>query len=94
MRVLSIVLLSCAFATTAIANRTSYDGFKVYSVQLNSAEQWNVLMTLQEELDFWEGPAKNRPFRVMVNPTTIPSFERILGEFGILSDVIIDNVEE
>lgn len=92
MRLL-FVLLSCA--AVALAAQKSYDGYKVYSVQLQNAEQLEAFMGLQKyDIDFWDSPNKaNKPFRVMVQPETVSTFESFLGDHEINADIIIDNAQ-
>lgn len=93
MRLL-LVLLSCA--AVALAAQKSYDGYKVYSVTLNSAEQLSALVALEKyDIDIWDSPnMMNTPFRVMVQPDMIDTFEAFLGEHDIPSDIIMANAGE
>lgn len=90
MRLL-LVLLSCA--AVALAAQKSYEGHKVYSVQLQTAEQLDAFMGLQKyNIDTWDSPNKaNKPFRVMVEPGMVNTFEQFIGDHHIFADIIIDN---
>lgn len=90
MRLL-LVLLSCA--AVALATQNSYEGYKVFSVQLQNAEQLQAFMGLQKyNVDLWDSPNKdNKPFRVMVEPDMVNTVEKFLGEHEIFADVIMDN---
>lgn len=71
---------------------TTYDGFKVYSVQLQNLVQLDALMNLG--IDFWDSPNQvNKPFRVMVEPSALPIFEKIIADHKIAADVIIEDVQ-
>ena len=87
------VLLSCV--AVALATQKSYEGYKVFTVQLENAEQLEAFMGLQKyEVDFWDTPNKdNKPFRVMVQPAMLDTFERFLGDHFIQSDILIENAE-
>lgn len=90
---LPFVWLSCLVVT--LAAKKSYDGYKVYSVQLRNAEQMNAFMSLRDyDIDSWDSPNQiNQPFRVMVGPSTINVFETVLGRHDIFADIIIDDVQ-
>lgn len=71
---------------------TTYDGFKVYSVQLQNLGQLDALMNLG--IDFWDSPNQvNKPFRVMVEPGALAIFEKIIADHKIVADVIIEDVQ-
>lgn len=93
MRLL-FVLLSCVVAV-ALASPKSYDGHKVYSVTLKNAEQLEVFMGLQKyNIDMWDSPNKNnKPFRVMVQPNLVNTFESFVAEHEISAELIIDNAQ-
>lgn len=92
MRLL-FVLFSCA--AVVLAAQKSYDGYKVYSVQLQTDEQLDAFMSLQKyNIDIWDSPNKaNKPFRVMVEQKMIVTFESFLGDHNINSNIIIENAE-
>lgn len=94
MRLL-FAILSCA-AAVALASSTqqkSYDGYKVYSVQLTSEDQLTAFMGLQKyNIDVWDSANKNgKPFRVMVQPQMIETFENFLVDHQITSEIIVEN---
>lgn len=83
-------ILFCA--SIALGHR-SYDGYKVYSIQLQTVNQLQSLIDLPY-IDTWDTPnMANKPFRVMVDPYSIESFERFLGDHHISSKIIIENAE-
>lgn len=93
MRLL-LVLLSCA--AVALAAQKSYEGYKVYSLQLQNAEQLEAFTGLQKYgIDSWDSPNKaNKPFRVMVAPSMVSTFETFLVDHNIASSIVIENAEE
>lgn len=84
------------WATVSLADRRSYDGDKVYSVQLNHTNQLAALMRLTKfNVDIWEKPKVNgQPFRVRVPSGVVNTFEGFVGENGVASDVVIEDVSE
>lgn len=95
MRLL-LVLLSCACFSLGIAAPKSYDGYRVYSVQLQTDSQLNSIMSLQkktQEIDFWDHPSKaERSSRVMVAPAFFNNFETFVKEQEINAQIIIEDV--
>lgn len=71
---------------------TTYEGCKVYSVQLQNLVQLDALMNIG--IDFWDSPNQvNKPFRVMVEPNALPIFEKIIEDHKIVADLIIEDAQ-
>lgn len=93
MRVI-LVLVLCA--AVCLASQKTYNGYKVYSLQLSNSNDLAALMDLENyAIDFWERPNhNNNPFRVMIPPQMVPQFEVFLRDHGVSYIIVIENVQE
>ncbi|XP_053672395.1 carboxypeptidase B-like [Anopheles nili] len=88
----AFVLLALAvLVQNSSAEQVSYRNYKVYSIQVDSAEQHALLKRWEnaEGVDFWDRAGR----RVMIHPSLKEAFERFLTMNKFTHELIIEDVE-
>ncbi|KAK4877363.1 hypothetical protein RN001_009869 [Aquatica leii] len=91
-----LTIVFWAVVLAACAEKVSYDGYKVYRLNLTNQKQLSVLTKLVDNslIDFWSTlRLSSKPVDVMIHPKVDPMFTWILNSQGIHHEVLIKNVE-
>lgn len=92
MRLLILLIL----ATSAIAQRVSYENYKVYQVIPSNEEHLKILKMFENtpSIDFWTGVYRSiQPVNIMVPPKLQSNFEAVLTQHQIDYKMVVENVE-
>ncbi|XP_018567127.1 carboxypeptidase B [Anoplophora glabripennis] len=97
MKLSPFYLVTLLGLATAAQERFSYDGYKVYSVTINSIQEAELLdvFSYDQRFDFWsKHRIVGKPIDVMISPSGQDEFESTLNYHNIKFEVMINNFEE
>ncbi|XP_037958092.1 zinc carboxypeptidase-like [Teleopsis dalmanni] len=82
----------------AATEKVRYDNFKVFNLKISNKIQLAVVemfKSLEKSYDIWkEYDSSSKEVHVMVNPTILKYFEKLIKLFGFESELMISNVQD
>jgi carboxypeptidase A2 len=93
---LLIIVLAAAFAC-AIAEKTSYRGYKLLDLHLKSQKHIHLLQKLEDNPDFdlWGKLSRNgEPVKVLLSPAAFAKYARLFKRHGITYDIVREDYQE
>lgn len=95
---MKLVFVLAALVAVALAEKSRYDFYRVYTVQVNTLEQLDMLRMVQEQdlsYDFWTDVQDiGRPVDIMVPPHKLGEFSDLMDKNAFEHNIKIRNVQE
>lgn len=94
MKLIAIISIAILFNQIELGNliKVRYDDYKVYSVKINTREQYEAI-SYGLDYSIWKDGGINRPSDVMVPPHKIADFHELASTHNLEKTLRIDNVQ-
>ncbi len=86
-----VTVLGVLFIGQSLAQTVRYDNYRVYSVKVEDADDWNQLKSIESQYDFWKSGNIGQYSDIMVAPQDVYEFERLIANMN--SSIKVDNVQ-
>lgn len=93
MELLTYVLFAVHTCNVAVYAKVRFDGYKVYSVQIDTDEQYQAILASGSDYSIWKDGGTSRLSDIMVSPNKESDFHELTLSFNVQKSLKIENVQ-